>query len=98
MSTKLICVTAAPSVRTLCPPEFIEGRWMEVPEYLDEIEAYGAPRPSSDADQEAQVPSLIGRPNGKMVRRSFDGATAPIWELRHADDWPRRENLRLYGE
>jgi hypothetical protein len=68
--SKVIVLVASPEVRTLCPPEFIEGQWREIPDDAEEI-VMGI----------LGQDDVVARPNGKMQRRD-DGVTAPVWEIR----------------
>jgi hypothetical protein len=63
-----IVIVASPEVRTVCPPDFIEGRWMEAPGGRVEIKTPPGARP------------LAVRPNGKW-QRNFSGETAPVYEI-----------------
>lgn len=68
----LICVVAHPSVRTLCPPDYVEGVWLEVTEYIMQIGILKIPR-----DGEAY---LVARPTWRMARRD-DLVSARVWEI-----------------
>ena len=88
-SSKTIVLLAAPHVRTVCPPEFIEGQWRVIPAEAEEI-AFNIPTagridPSVDKLELEQV-TLVARPSGKIQQRD-DGAIAPVWEIRRPSDW-----------
>lgn len=68
-----IVIQAAPRVRTICPVDFIEGRWMDVPDGYTSVTAHTPPGPELEA-----------RPSGKWARNGF-GESAPIWVLDYAE-------------
>jgi hypothetical protein len=93
MATKMIVLRAAPSVRVLCPDSYLEGEWREVPDHVTEVAMYAnLPLEDRDAAMEAESPTLIARDCGRMVRRD-DGVTAPVWEVRRPEDWPKEFNF-----
>lgn len=76
---KLVVLLASPQARLMCPPEYIEGHWIEVPDHINEAEfGWG------DYDHvtgRLEHVTAKARPNGQMRRREYDGATAPVWEV-----------------
>lgn len=72
---------AAPRARELCPPAYITGSWIEVEDHIEEVTMGYA-----DERGEFRV-TLMAKPNGRMERREYDGATAPVWEIRRAEEW-----------
>lgn len=76
---KLVVLLASPQARRMCPPEFIEGRWMEVEDHCNSAEfGWGEHDPVTGALEHI---TLKAKPNGQMMRRDYDGATAPVWEI-----------------
>jgi hypothetical protein len=88
MTTKMIVLQAAPSVRLICPDSYLEGEWREVPEEAEVIKMFAV-----EYDEEAlrvdgfeEEATLEARDCGRMMRRD-DGVTARVWEVRRPEDW-----------
>lgn len=93
----LICLMAAPSVRSIVGPEYVEGVWMEIrEEQATALEIAGAAPynqmfgTAEDADAELVLTpgeALVARPSGRMARRESDLMSAPVWEIRRRKEW-----------
>lgn len=85
----ILVLVAAPSARTICPPEYLEGLWYETPDDVNEVRFKVAAMDlyqENDPSTLVTTTTLVARRNGKMQRRD-DGVTAPVFEVRHAEDW-----------
>ncbi len=70
-----IVVRAAPEARTMCPPEFIEGKWFDrrnIP--------VGLPRGEYEHPRSMSVGLAVATPTGELVMRD-DGAVGEVWAL-----------------
>lgn len=85
----IIVLQAVPSVRMMCPESYLEGEWREVPDETKTIKLGAAVMGFDGAGPHTALVKtvLVAKPSGRMMRRDSDGATAPVWEVRHPDDW-----------